>query len=175
MAAFDPVHLGMLKWQKGFCPYLSSTRFFFVPALQCTAQLRCAAVTMVSSSVMRCWLLLRQHDFRQIVRLCESTPPDRRYTVETVGAIFQAEFGGVSGVFSLMGADSWSRDYDLARLGTAAFDDQSHSRHTSLISSCAQITYPNPLIGQLLTWRRLKRVSAGCTQASPERSLSAMR
>jgi len=73
--------------------------------------------------------LATQNDFRQIVSTFELDAPDRRYTVE-LSRIFRQSLGSQRSYFSSWGLIPGPRLRPGAT-GTAAFDDQSHSRHTA--------------------------------------------
>jgi len=102
---FDPVHLGHLEVARRVQELFEIKKVFFVPA-----QIAPHKVGKLISAPLHRYAMLAlatQDDPSLAISTFELDSADRSYTIDTL-THFVSELGGMSDLFFIMGADSWS-------------------------------------------------------------------
>jgi nicotinate-nucleotide adenylyltransferase len=102
---FDPVHTGHLEVARRVSLLFEIEKVLFIPAQMAPHKIGRPVTEPIHRYAMLA--LATQDDPRLAISTFELDAPDRRYTVETVGH-FQRVLGDSTGLFFIMGADSWS-------------------------------------------------------------------
>lgn len=102
---FDPVHAGHLEIARRVTELFEIDEFLFVPARLAPHKLD----REVSGALYRYAMLAlaTRADSRLSISTFELDKPERQYTVDTL-AHFRAQFGELTDLFFVMGADSWA-------------------------------------------------------------------
>ena len=102
---FDPVHLGHLEIARKVLQLFEIDELLFVPAQVAPHKVSREATPALHRYAMLC--LATQDDARLLVSSFELDEAETCYTVDTL-AHFKAKLGETTGIFFIMGADSWS-------------------------------------------------------------------